>query len=226
MSEPNMPDMKGREMQSIVERITSLGVVPVIELGSVEQAAPLLEALCAAGLPSAEITLRTPAGIEAIPLLRRSHPDALIGAGTVRTAEDARRAIDRGAQFVVSPGTDLDVIAVCRAQGIPVLPGACTPTEIGTAVKAGAALVKFFPAGVLGGVNFLKAIAGPFREVRFVPTGGVSPDNLAEYLELPAVAACGGTWLAKPAMLADGRYDQIEKLASEAMAIVREARHG
>jgi 2-dehydro-3-deoxyphosphogluconate aldolase / (4S)-4-hydroxy-2-oxoglutarate aldolase len=210
----------------IVDRIVSLGVVPVIELASVDQAEPLLEALSAGGLPAAEITLRTPAGMEAIPLLRRSHPDALVGAGTVRTAEDARRSIEAGAQFVVSPGTDLDVVAACREREIPVLPGVCTPTEITAAVRAGADLLKFFPAGALGGVGFLKAIAGPFRDVRFVPTGGVGPDNLAEYLRLPVVVACGGTWLAKPDALAAGAFDRIEELAREATAIVREVRGG
>jgi 2-dehydro-3-deoxyphosphogluconate aldolase / (4S)-4-hydroxy-2-oxoglutarate aldolase len=214
------------QMPGIVERITSLGVVPVIELGEVGQAQPLLDALSAGGLPAAEITLRTPAGIEGISIARSSHPDALIGAGTVRTAADAVRAIEAGAQFVVSPGTDLDVMETCRQKQVPVLPGACTPTEIGAAVKAGAALVKFFPAGALGGTNFLKAVAGPFRDVRFVPTGGVSPANLAEYLKLPSVAACGGTWLAKAEMLAAGQYAEVEKLAAEAVAIVREARGG
>jgi len=213
-------------MSEIVARVSEMGVVPVIELGSVEQAKLLLDALCAGGLPCAEITLRTPAGIEAIPLLRRSHPSALIGAGTVRSADDARRAIEAGAQFVVSPGTDLEVMAICAEYATPAFPGACTPTEIGTATKAGAALVKFFPAGVLGGVNFLKALAGPFPEVRFVPTGGVSPENLADYLSLPSVAACGGTWLAKPALLAAGRYDEIEGLARQAAQIVAKARRG
>ena len=208
----------------ILSRITSLGVVPVIELGSVGQAEPLLEALSAGGLPSAEITLRTPAGIEAIPLLRESHPGALVGAGTVRTVEQARRAIDADAQFIVSPGFDPDVVAVCRERGVPVLPGVCTPTEITAAVKAGADVLKLFPAGALGGVGFLKAIAGPFRDVRFVPTGGVGPDNLAEYLRLPVVAACGGTWLAKPDVLAAGAFERIEELAREAAAIVREVR--
>lgn len=211
-------------MSEIVERISSLGVIPVIQLDSVDQAKPLLDALCAGGLPAAEITLRTPAGIEAIALLRESHSEALIGAGTVRTAEDARDAIVRGAQFVVSPGTDLEVMTVCRDHGVPSVPGACTPTEIGTAVRAGAALVKFFPAGPLGGVSFLKAIAGPFPEVRFVPTGGVGAGDLADYLRVPSVAACGGTWLAKREVLALGQYDEIEELAREAMAIVKSVR--
>jgi 2-dehydro-3-deoxyphosphogluconate aldolase / (4S)-4-hydroxy-2-oxoglutarate aldolase len=216
--------MSGTSMGDIVERISALGVIPVIELESLDQAEPLLDALSAGGLPAAEITLRTAAGAAAIPLLRRSHPDALIGAGTVRTPEAARTVIEGGAQFVVSPGTDPSVLAVCRQLGVPALPGACTPSEIGAAVSGGAALVKFFPAGVLGGVNFLKAVAGPFPEVRFVPTGGITPTNLAEYLSLPSVAACGGSWLAKRELLAEGRYAEVEKLAAEAVAIAREAR--
>ncbi len=213
-------------MSEIVQRVVSLGLVPVIELGSVDQAEPLLEALSAGGLPVAEITLRTPAGIEAIGLLRRSHPEALVGAGTVRTVADARHAIDRGAQFVVSAGTDSDVVAACSARGVPAFPGACTPTEIGMALRAGAALVKFFPSEAMGGVAFLKAIAGPFRDVRFMPTGGISPANLADYLQLPGVAACGGSWLAKPALLTERRFDQIEQLAREAVEIVAQARGG
>jgi 2-dehydro-3-deoxyphosphogluconate aldolase / (4S)-4-hydroxy-2-oxoglutarate aldolase len=213
-------------MSEIVQRVVSLGLVPVIELGSVDQAEPLLEALSAGRLPVAEITLRTPAGIEAIGLLRRSHPEALVGAGTVRTVADARHAIDQGAQFVVSAGTDTDVVAACTALGVPAVPGACTPTEIGMALSAGAALVKFFPSEAMGGVAFLKAIAGPFRDVRFVPTGGISPANLANYLRLPEVAACGGTWLAKPALLAERRFGRIEELAREAVEIVAQVRGG
>jgi 2-dehydro-3-deoxyphosphogluconate aldolase / (4S)-4-hydroxy-2-oxoglutarate aldolase len=207
-----------------VSRIEALGVVPVIELGSVGQAEPLLEALSAGGLAAAEITLRTEAGLEAIGVLRRSHPEALVGAGTVRSPEDVRRVVDQGAQFVVSPGTDTDVVAACTSLGVPALPGACTPTEVDAAVKAGAALVKFFPAEAMGGVAYLKALAGPFPGIRFVPTGGVNAANLGDYLELPTVAACGGTWLARPPQLAEGRFDQIEELAREAAAIVAEVR--
>jgi 2-dehydro-3-deoxyphosphogluconate aldolase / (4S)-4-hydroxy-2-oxoglutarate aldolase len=211
-------------MDQVVERIRALGVVPVVELATVGQAQPLLDALSAGGLPAAEITLRTPAGAEAIGILRRSHPDALVGAGTVRSAESARRVIDLGAQFVVSPGTDLEVLAVCRQHQVPALPGACTPTEIAAAVAAGAALVKFFPASVFGGVNFIKAVAGPFPDVRLVPTGGVNPANLGEYLALTIVAACGGTWLASRELLAESRFAEIEQLAARAVAIVSQAR--
>jgi 2-dehydro-3-deoxyphosphogluconate aldolase/(4S)-4-hydroxy-2-oxoglutarate aldolase len=213
-------------MDVIVTRIASLGILPVVELDAVDQAEPLLEALIAGGLPVAEITLRTRAGLDAIGVLRRSYPEALVGAGTVRSGEDARRVIDAGAQFVVSPGTDLDVMAACASNVVLAIPGVCTPTEIGAAVKAGAAAVKFFPAAVLGGIAFLKAIAGPFSDVRFVPTGGISPANLGEYLRLPLVVACGGSWMVSPALLADREFGRIEELAREAVGIVAEVRGG
>jgi 2-dehydro-3-deoxyphosphogluconate aldolase/(4S)-4-hydroxy-2-oxoglutarate aldolase len=174
----------------------------------------------------AEITLRSPAGLEALPKLRAAYPDALLGAGTVRTLADAHRAVAAGAQFIVSPGTSLTVIALCRSLDIPVMPGACTPTEVEAAVAAGAAAVKFFPAAAMGGVATLKALAGPFRGVSFVPTGGIGPANLASYLELPNVLACGGSWMVAPALLADARFGRVEELAREAVAIAARLRTG
>lgn len=209
---------------SVHDRIVAFGVVPVVELGSIEEAEPLLEALTAGGLPAAEITLRTQVGLKAIAVLRRSHPDALIGAGTVRTLEDARSVIDAGAQFVVSPCTNPRVIELCLAAGVPMLPGACTPTEVDAAVRAGVSLVKFFPAEAMGGIAFLKALTGPFRDVRFVPTGGVNAKNLADYLRVPQVAACGGSWMVAPQLLRERRFDSVEALAREARAIVEEVR--
>jgi len=211
--------------ESVHDRIVTFGVVPVVELDSIEDAGPLLAALTAGGLPAAEITLRTEAGLEAIVALRRSRPAALIGAGTVRTVEDARRVIAAGAQFVVAPCTNPQVIEVCLAAGVPMLPGACTPTEVDAAVHAGVKLVKFFPAEAMGGIKFLKALAGPFRDVRFVPTGGINAENLADYLRLPQVAACGGSWMVAPPLLREGRFDRVEELAREALEIVAEVRH-
>jgi 2-dehydro-3-deoxyphosphogluconate aldolase/(4S)-4-hydroxy-2-oxoglutarate aldolase len=208
----------------LLGRIAALGLVPVVELNVADEASPLLDALTAGGLPAAEITLRTSAGLAAIRALRRSHPDALVGAGTVRSAQDARRVIEGGAQFVVSPGTNLDVLEVCRSSGVPAVPGACTPTEVDAAVRAGASAVKFFPAEAMGGVSFLKALAGPFRDVSFVPTGGINASNLAEYLRLPGVIACGGTWLVAPVLLAEKQFDRIELLTREAATIVAEVR--
>jgi len=207
-----------------LRRITTLGLVPVVELGSVDDAGPLLDALVAGGLPAAEITLRTGAGLTAIAALRQSHPDALVGAGTVRSADEARRVIDAGAQFVVSPGTTPEVLDVCRSVGVPAIPGVCTPTEVDSALRSGAEALKFFPAEAMGGPPFLQALAGPFRGVPFIPTGGINASNVADYLRLPSVVACGGSWMVAPALLAEGRFDRIEKLTREGMAIVAEVR--
>ena len=207
-----------------LRRITTLGLLPVVELGSVDDAGPLLDALVAGGLPAAEITLRTDAGLTAIAALRQSHPDALVGAGTVRSADEARRVIDAGAQFVVSPGTSPEVLDVSRSAGVPAIPGVCTPTEVDSALRSGAEAVKFFPAEAMGGPPFLQALAGPFRGVPFIPTGGINASNVADYLRLPSVVACGGSWMVAPALLAEGRFDRIEKLTREGMAIVAEVR--
>jgi 2-dehydro-3-deoxyphosphogluconate aldolase/(4S)-4-hydroxy-2-oxoglutarate aldolase len=200
------------------------GVVPVVELGRVEDATPMLNALVAGGLPVAEVTLRTAAGLEAIRILRASSPGALIGAGTVLSVEAAHAAIEAGAQFVASPSVDREVIAVCRAARVPVAAGACTPTEVDSAVRAGADVVKFFPAEPMGGTTFLRALAGPFAGVRFMPTGGINAANLAAYLQIPQVLACGGSWMVAPALLAEGRFDEVETLAREAVAIAAEGR--
>jgi 2-dehydro-3-deoxyphosphogluconate aldolase/(4S)-4-hydroxy-2-oxoglutarate aldolase len=207
-----------------VVRVRGLGLLPVVELGSVEEALPLLDALAAGGLPAAEVTLRTAAGLEGLRLLRRERPDVFVGAGTVRTLAEAERVLEAGAQFVVSPSTYPELVEFCVGAGVPAFPGACTPSEVDAAVRAGAPLVKFFPAEAMGGVAFLKALAGPFRDVDFVPTGGVNAGNLAAYLALPRVAACGGSWLVAPALLRERAFDRVEALAREAVGIVAEVR--
>lgn len=207
-----------------VARVRALGLLPVVELDAAGDALPLLDALAAGGLPAAEITLRTPAGLEALRLLRRERPDAFVGAGTVRTLADAERVLEAGARFVVSPSTYPELVELCVDAGVPAFPGACTPSEVDAAVRAGAPLVKFFPAEAMGGVQFLKALAGPFRDVDFVPTGGIGAGNLASYLELPRVAACGGSWLVAPALLRERAFDRVEALAREAVGIVADVR--
>lgn len=218
------PTLDPSRQQDALSRIARHGVLPVVEINTVEDATRLLGALIGGGLPAAEITLRTPAGLDAIRALRRSHPDALIGAGTVRSVRDAQRVIEADAQFVVSAVTDPDVIAVCHAAGVPIVPGACTPNELAAAARAGASVVKFFPAQAMGGTGFLKALAGPFPDVRFLPSGGVSPANIAQYLRLPQVLACGASWMVDPALIAGGRFDRVEELAREAVALVAEVR--
>ncbi|MCW3001510.1 MAG: eda [Conexibacter sp.] len=218
------PTVESGRQQDALSRIERHGVLPVVEVGTVDDATHLLGALAAGGLPVAEITLRTPAGVDAIRALRRSHPDALIGAGTVRSVRDAQRVIEADAEFVVSAVTDPDVIAVCHAAGVPIVPGACTPNELAAAARAGVGVVKFFPAQAMGGTGFLKALTGPFPDVRFMPSGGVSTANIAEYLRLPQVLACGASWIVAPHLIAARRFDRIEELAREAVALVAEVR--
>jgi len=223
-AETNVPSAAASAAQAAIAQVGQLGVLPVVELPSTTLAKPLFEALLAGGLPAAEVTLRTAAGLGAIELLAEAYPEGFIGAGTVRRAEDAARVIDAGARFVVSPGTDPEVVRLCRSRGTLVMPGTCTPTEVQMALKEGAQLLKFFPAEAAGGVPFLKALAGPFADVRFVPTGGINPANLAAYLALPQVVACGGSWMVAPRLLAEGDFGQVRALAAEAVAIVAEAR--
>ncbi|HEV2376295.1 MAG TPA: bifunctional 4-hydroxy-2-oxoglutarate aldolase/2-dehydro-3-deoxy-phosphogluconate aldolase [Streptosporangiaceae bacterium] len=213
-------------MHPLLAGLAAVGVLPVVELPSADVAAPLVKALIAGGCPVVEITLRSAAGLEALPVIRRSFPDVLIGAGTVRTLADAHRCLAAGAQFIVSPGTNPEIIALCRSLDVPVMPGACTPTEVDAAVTAGATAVKFFPAEAMGGVKTLKALAGPFRDVSFVPTGGIGPANLASYLALPGVPACGGSWLVATGLLAEGRFGQVAELTREAVAIAAKVRAG
>jgi 2-dehydro-3-deoxyphosphogluconate aldolase/(4S)-4-hydroxy-2-oxoglutarate aldolase len=207
--------------QEVAEHLLErLGVLPVVELTSLSKAEPLINALSTAGLPAMEVTLRTSAGLAALGTLRESHPEALIGAGTVRSVEDAQRAVEAGAQFVVAPVTNPGVMDFCFARGVLMIPGACTPTEVDLAKRAGAKLIKFFPAEAIGGVPFLEALAGPFKDVRFVPTGGINASNLANYLRRPEVIACGGSWLVTPTLQVEGRFDRVEELAREALRIV------
>jgi len=208
----------------VIERIARLGVVPVVELGSVEQAAPLVEALMAAGLPAVEITLRTDAGLAAIERVRGAYPDVLVGAGTVRSLQDTCRVLNAGCQFVVSPATDVEQIDLCLSSGVLPLPGTSTPTEVHTAVRAGVRVVKFFPAEAMGGVALLRALAAPYRDVRFLPTGGITAANLTGYLRMPQVVACGGSWMVARSLLDEGRFVEVEDLARAALRIVEEVR--
>lgn len=208
----------------VEERLRFYGILPVVELEDVNQVEDLFEALSEGGVAVAEITLRTPGADVALKKLIERHPGALLGAGTVRSLDGARRMVEIGASFIASPGTDEEVIAYCLKHDVLVLPGVCTPTEVLRALRAGAHLLKFFPAEAAGGVRYLQALAGPFRDVNFVPTGGISEANLDSYLRLPQVAACGGSWMVARDLLAERRFDQITQLAQEALGIVEMVR--
>lgn len=200
--------------------LEKMGVVPVVVLNSKESAAPLAHALVAGGLPSAEVTFRTPAAAESISLMREAEPDMLVGAGTVLTVEQAKAAREHGAQFIVSPSFMPDVVSYCLEQGIPVMPAGVTPTEVAQMRVMGLTVTKFFPAAQYGGLATINALAAVFPGHRFMPTGGVNQGNLAEYLGSPNIIACGGTWMAKTEIVDAGNFDEVERLSRAAAAIV------
>ena len=200
------------------------GVLPVVTVASAEQAVPMAQALLAGGLACIEITFRSEAAADAIRAVRSGVPEMLLGAGTVLTTDQADAAIDAGASFLVSPGFGPDVVDHARARGVAMLPGIATPTELQAALARDLRIVKVFPAAVLGGPAFLQALQAPYPMMRFVPTGGVTPASLPEYLALDCVAAVGGTWLARPGTIASGAWDEVERLACEAAAVVERVR--
>lgn len=209
---------------TILEQIGGMGIVPVVSIPESRMALPLAESLLAGGLPCAEITFRTAAAADSLAQIARTYPDLVLGAGTVLTTEQADRAIDAGAKFIVSPGTNPRVVEHCLARGITIFPGVCTPTEIEAALALGVDVLKFFPAEPMGGTGFLKAICAPYRQVWFIPTGGIDTKNLASYLAIPAVVGCGGSWMVKPELMEAGEFGKIESLTREAMALVRQIR--
>jgi 2-dehydro-3-deoxyphosphogluconate aldolase/(4S)-4-hydroxy-2-oxoglutarate aldolase len=211
---------------SITERLGVHALVPVVEIADVRQAVPLGEALIAGGLPCAEITFRTAAAPDAIRALREGCPDLLVGAGTVLTVEQAEAAFAAGAEFLVAPGSNPDVMAAARRLGTPMVPGVCTPSEIERAMASGLDVLKFFPAEVCGGVAFLKSVAPVYPGIRYIPTGGIGPANLPSYLALPQVLACGGSWMVKRELIAAGDFEAIASLAADAVALVRSCRPG
>jgi 2-dehydro-3-deoxyphosphogluconate aldolase/(4S)-4-hydroxy-2-oxoglutarate aldolase len=213
-------------MDKILQQLGQIGLVPVVAIERAEDAPKLGRALLAGGLPCAEITFRTAAAKEAIRLMSAECPDVLVGAGTVLTIEQAKQAVSSGAKFIVSPGFDPDVVDWCLANFVPITPGVITPTEVGMALKKGITTLKFFPAEAAGGVKLLKAIAAPFGGLQFIPTGGINAQNLADYLSLPMVLACGGSWMVKKSMIAAGEFDQITDLSGEAVAIARQIKAG
>ena len=211
-------------MDKIIEKISAMGVIPVVAIENASDASGLGDALIEGGLPCAEITFRTAAAASAIRTLCNSHPGILVGAGTVLTKSDAETAVDAGASFVVTPGFDGDLVDWCLDQSIPVIPGVMTPTDINAAINRKLNVLKFFPAEAAGGVKTLKAISGPYGSIKFVPTGGITLGNLEAYLSLPNVVACGGSWLVQKDQISSGEFDTIESLVREAVQLVERIR--
>ena len=199
--------------------LASAPVIPVVVIEDASHAVPVAKALSAGGLNSIEITLRTACAPDAIAAIAESVPEVVIGAGTVLNGAQYRTATAAGAKFIVSPGLDEQVVGLAGSDGIPVYPGIATAGELQRAWNLGVRIVKFFPAGQAGGIPMLKALSAVFRDVQFVPTGGVSASNLGDYLSIPAVIACGGSWLTPKDAMASGDVERIEGLAREAVGI-------
>lgn len=201
------------EMQEILYKV---GIVPVIKMDCVEHAVPLARALANGGLPAAEITFRSAAAAGSIRAIAEAVPEMFVCAGTVLTPETAQQAVEAGSKAVISPGLNLDTVRWSIQHGVPVIPGTATPSEVEACMREGLELVKLFPAEVVGGVNMLKAMAGPYAGTKFMPTGGVKPGNAKDYLTQKNVLCCGGTWIVPMDLLEAGKFDEIEKLAREA----------
>lgn len=211
-------------MKTIAEQFYDYGVVPVVVLEDAKDALPLAKALTEGGLPCAEVTFRTDAAEESIRLIRREYPDMLLGAGTVLGIDQAERALEAGAKFIVSPGFDPQIVDDCLERDIPVFPGCITPSEVAQAVKRGMEVLKFFPAEQAGGLAMIKAMAAPYTMVKFMPTGGISEKNLKEYLECDKIICCGGSWMVKGSLIKNGEFGKIRKLVKEAVELVASIR--
>jgi len=209
----------------VFARLAEIKIIPVSVIDDASMAEPMGAALAAGGLPCAEVTFRTAAAEAAIKALAK-RGDLLVGAGTVLTIENVKKAVDGGAKFIVTPGFNPKVVDYCLEHSIPITPGTVTATEIGLALDRGVTVVKFFPAEASGGLKTLKAVAAPYGMMKFVPTGGIVPENIGEYLKFGQVLACGGSWMVAKELLANKQFDKITELARQAVALVQNARSG
>lgn len=207
-------------MNAVLEKIQKLGIVPVVVLNDAEDAEPVAKALCAGGLPVAEVTFRTDAAEESIRIMKNKFPEMLVGAGTVLTTEQAERAINAGAAFIVSPGFNPTVVKYCMDREIPVTPGCNNPSAMEGAMELGLDVVKFFPAEASGGLKAIKAMAAPYVNLKFMPTGGINEKNIGEYLAFPRIIACGGSWMVSSDLVKNKEFDKIEALTREAVMTV------
>lgn len=204
-------------MNEILKEISRMGIVPVIALDDAKDAKPLAQALCEGGLPCAEVTFRTAAAEESIRIMAQEFPEMLVGAGTVLTTEQVDRAVAAGAKFIVSPGLNPKVVKYCIDKNIPITPGTSSPTDIEQAIELGLEVVKFFPAEASGGLAKIKAMAAPYVNMKFMPTGGINAKNLIDYLNFPKIIACGGSWMVSKDMITAGEFDKIREMTKEAV---------
>ena len=212
-------------MNEMNTKISAIGVVPVIKLNNPERdAAPLAKALCEGGVPVAEVTFRAAGADTAIKLMKEACPDMLVGAGTVLTTEHVDKAIAAGAQFIVTPGFDPEIVKYCLEKNMPIYPGCTTPTDYHAALKFGLEVLKFFPAEQSGGLAKIKAMSAPFPMFKVMPTGGIGLNNLKEYLSCPVIAACGGSYMVTADLIDNQKWDEIIDLCKKSVEIVKEAR--
>ena len=208
----------------VLDRLHGCGVVPVVVLDDVKDAVATANALLAGGVDVMEITFRTAAAADSIKAVAESCPDMLVGAGTVITLDQCKQAVECGAKFIVSPGFDEEVVRWCVERSVPITPGCVTPSEIMAAMKLGLTVVKFFPAGVYGGLSAMKALSGPFGGIKFIPTGGVNSHNIGEFIAAPFIHAVGGSWVCPKADIAAGNFEKITTLCKQARAAIQEVR--
>lgn len=211
-------------MDKRVEELRKTGIVPVVVIDDAKDALKLGKALLDGGIACAEVTFRTEAAEEAIRILSKNYPDMLVGAGTVLTTEQVKRAVNAGAKFIVSPGINPKVVEYCVNNDIFIIPGTANPTNVETALEYDLKVVKFFPAEQAGGLNYIKAISAPYPRVMFMPTGGINQSNVSKYLEYDRIIACGGSWMVKKDLIKEGKFDEITKLTKEAVDIVKQIR--
>lgn len=212
-------------MSDINQKISEIGVVPVIKLNNPERdSANLAKALCEGGVPVAEVTFRAAGADTAIRLMREACPEMLVGAGTVLTTEQVDKALAAGAQFIVTPGFDSELVAYCQEKGLPIYPGCTTPTDYHAALKFGLKVLKFFPAEQSGGLAKIKAMSAPFPMFKVMPTGGISLKNLKEYLSCPVICACGGSYMVTADLIDNNKWDEITELCKKSVETVKEAR--
>lgn len=204
-------------MNDVLKKISNIGIVPVVVLDDAKDAAPLAKALCEGGLPCAEVTFRTAAAEESIRIMATEYPEMLVGAGTVLTIEQVDRAVNAGAKFIVSPGFNPKIVKYCLDKNIPVCPGINNPSNIEAAIELGLDVVKFFPAEQSGGIDMIKAMAAPYTQMKFMPTGGINAKNICDYLSFDRIIACGGSWMVKKDLVALGDFDKIRDLTEEAV---------
>ena len=212
-------------MHETLKKINEIGIVPVVVLNDAKDAAPLAKALCDGGLPCAEVTFRTDAAEESIRIMSEQFPEMLVGAGTVLTTDQVDRAVAAGAKFIVSPGLNPRIVKYCVEKGILITPGCTNPSDIEQAIENGLEVVKFFPAEPAGGLKMIKAMAAPYVGMKFMPTGGINPKNVRDYLAYDRIIACGGSWMVTADLVNNGEFDKITELAKECTEIVKECRN-